>query len=90
MNRNLVLGIVLITNAIVGVAMAAEVPSKKPGPVDAPPTGAAASVPKEESDAAKAKRLESFKWDQLDPKAVERAAKKAQSKGPFTAIPAER
>jgi hypothetical protein len=90
MNRNVILGIVLITNATVGVAMAAEVLSKKPDPVDAPPSGATASVPRAEGIEVKAKRPEPLKWDQLDPKAVERSAKKAQAKSPFSAVPPER
>ncbi len=92
MNRYVILGIVLFTNAIVlsGVAMAADIPSKKPEPGDAPPSGTAASVPRADSIDAKSKRPEPLKWDQLDPKAVERSAKKAQSKSPFSAVPPER
>jgi hypothetical protein len=90
MKRNVILAIAVITNTIVGVAMAAEVPSKKPDPVGAPLGGAASAVPRAERVEAKAKGSEPLKWDQLDPKAVERAAKKAQSKSPFSAVPAER
>ena len=91
MNRNVILRTLLI-NAIVlsGVSFAAEVPSKKSEPVDAPPSAAAASVPKAGSIEEKAKNSDRLKWDQLDPKAVERSTKKAQPKNPFSAVPPER
>jgi hypothetical protein len=86
MKRNNILGIVLITSAIVlsSVVVAADIPSKKSDPVDTP------SVPRTNSTEAKAKGAEPVKWDQLDPKAIERSAKKAQSKSPFSAVSPER
>jgi len=89
MKRNHLLGVVLITSAVAasGAATAADAPSKRSEPV--PPTDAA-SVPKAESVEVNPKRTDRLKWDQLDPKAVERSAKRARPKSPFSAVPPER
>lgn len=92
MNRNVIFRITVLTSAVVlsSVTFAAEVPPKRQEPVNSPPSAAAAPVPKADSLEEKTKNADRLKWDQLDPKAVERAAKKAQPKSPFSAVPPER
>ena len=90
MNGNLVVAIITSTVLSLPVSVnATEVPSKK-----AEARGAAAveapSAPSSAKAAEAKKDAEALKWDRLDPKALENAAKKAQAKSPFAAVPAER
>jgi hypothetical protein len=90
MNRNVVIAIITAgTLSLPASVSAIDVPSKKPEA-----SGAAAFEASAAPSGAKAadakKGAETLKWDQLDPKALESAAKKAQTKSPFATVPAER
>ena len=91
MNHNLILGILFVAGCLAcpTAVSAADVPSKKSEPRDASPDQATPSAPKVEKDGPRPKSVEPLKWDQLDPRSLEKSAK-AQRKSPFNAVPAER
>jgi hypothetical protein len=90
MNRSLVMATIIVSTLALPVSVdATEVPSKKPE-VGGTAAVEASSAPSSAKAAEAKKGAEALKWDQLDPRALENAAKKAQTKSPFTIVPAER
>jgi hypothetical protein len=91
MKHSLSLGILLVAGYLASpnAVSAADVPSKKSEPRDVSPQQATPSAPSVEKNATRPKSAEPLKWDQLDPKVLEKSTK-AQPKSPFNAVPPER
>ena len=90
MNGNFVMAIITANTLLLSAPVSAtDVPSRKSDTSGAA-TVEESSAPPGAKTAEARKCAEALKWDQLDPKALEAAAKKAQRKSPFTTVPAER